>query len=281
MIDSKAELDEVVREASKINLTLSPKYLEALGKAMGKDLSKPPVTEEVRRAKEWLNSPEKRRREQLLARILVYPLGLALSKWLKTLVQSYDGTDGLFAFPVFFMGTEQLYQHFEVKIRTMKPGAHKPPESLFDVTVFKGGLETERDERILPVWWAQKLRRLGLDELPQLIQIAQGSMALTGLRPYTKFEAWGLRTLHKYRNVSQLNLEPEVIELLDTYPALIDEYQPDPALMGPLSATFAKDTPAMERLRFDREYLLRTDPKIDILLFKATIERRLQGVGAR
>ncbi|GGO36193.1 hypothetical protein GCM10010991_29740 [Gemmobacter aquaticus] len=86
--------------------------------------------------------------------------------------------------PVFFTQTRygrggRPFRLF--KIRTMVPGAEKMKETLVALSEDKGaGFKLENDPRITkPGRW---IRKLYLDELPQLLNVLRGDMALVGPR---------------------------------------------------------------------------------------------------
>lgn len=106
----------------------------------------------------------------LIALILLFPLFLIISILIKL------DTKG----PVFFIH-ERIGQNgkpfFPIKFRTMKEGAIK--EGL-------GYNVAENDPRITRV--GKFLRKYGLDELPQLINVLKGEMSLVGPRPTFRYQ---------------------------------------------------------------------------------------------
>ncbi|MFF8375724.1 sugar transferase [Streptomyces sp. NPDC015661] len=72
---------------------------------------------------------------------------------------------------------------FEIlKFRTMRVGAHAERDSLAVLNESDGHLfKVREDPRITPV--GKWLRRLSLDELPQLVNVLRGEMSLVGPRP--------------------------------------------------------------------------------------------------
>jgi exopolysaccharide biosynthesis polyprenyl glycosylphosphotransferase len=86
------------------------------------------------------------------------------------------------------------------KFRTMVIDADQQRDSLLDVNESDGpAFKIEKDPRIIPVV-GTFLRRTGLDELPQLINILKGEMSLVGPRPplpleVEKYEPWQRRRL--------------------------------------------------------------------------------------
>lgn len=76
-----------------------------------------------------------------------------------------------------------------LKFRTMRPGAEHELVELLDRNESDGGVlfKMREDPRVTGV--GRWLRRLSLDELPQLINVARGSMSLVGPRPPLPGEA--------------------------------------------------------------------------------------------
>jgi exopolysaccharide biosynthesis polyprenyl glycosylphosphotransferase len=104
--------------------------------------------------------------------------------------------------PVFFkqkrMGREQRV--FEIiKFRTMHVGAEDMRRDLLEANESSGPLFKIRDDpRVTRVgWW---VRKLSLDELPQLLNVLTGEMSLVGPRPFVIYEddkiaGWARRRL--------------------------------------------------------------------------------------
>lgn len=87
--------------------------------------------------------------------------------------------------PVIFRQTRHGYKGtpFTIyKLRTMIPNAEAVKASLVEQSVDKGpGFKIDKDPRITSV--GRVLRRLYVDEIPQLLNVLGGSMALVGPRP--------------------------------------------------------------------------------------------------
>jgi lipopolysaccharide/colanic/teichoic acid biosynthesis glycosyltransferase len=88
-----------------------------------------------------------------------------------------------------------------LKFRTMKPLAESAPHQqwmrqLIQADTPMTKLDLQNDPRLIP--FGSLLRATGLDELPQLINVARGEMSLVGPRPcipyeYEAYEAWHRR----------------------------------------------------------------------------------------
>ncbi|MGI6161128.1 MAG: sugar transferase [Christensenellales bacterium] len=90
--------------------------------------------------------------------------------------------------PVFFMQERVGFRASKfkvIKFRTMYEGAHKLEKELMKRTG-NGFVQTENDERVTSV--GNFLRKLSLDELPQIFNIFIGNMSLVGPRPLIELE---------------------------------------------------------------------------------------------
>jgi len=87
------------------------------------------------------------------------------------------------------------------KFRTMHPGAETNSHQGHTANLIKSEtpmtkLDAKHDPRVIP--FGSVLRAMGLDELPQLINVLRGEMSLVGPRPcvgyeYEMYEAWQKR----------------------------------------------------------------------------------------
>ena len=131
------------------------------------------------------------------------------------------------------------------KFRTMIPDAdrlHVP---------FSKGLRDPRVTRI-----GQLLRRLSLDELPQLINIAKGEMSFVGPRPLPLDE------------VAKLSPEFDI------------RYSVPPGLTGLWQISGRSNTSLGEWMALDTHYVLNVSARLDMAILLATVGVVLSGDGA-
>jgi lipopolysaccharide/colanic/teichoic acid biosynthesis glycosyltransferase len=106
--------------------------------------------------------------------------------------------------PVFFRQRRVGYKGREFmcyKFRTMQVDAESQPHrdhfrQLMDVEVPMTKLDARKDPRLVPL--GALLRATGLDELPQLLNVARGEMSMVGPRPcipyeYERYKLWQRR----------------------------------------------------------------------------------------
>ena len=145
-----------------------------------------------------------------------------------------------------------------LKFRTMRDGSHHHLEELLSVDEEKRLEYGERrklrdDPRRTPV--GAVLRRLSLDELPQLVNVISGEMSLIGPRPYFPGE---------------LGDRPEADEILRVRPGITGLWQ----VNGRSDRTFE------ERVEFDIEYVTRRGFWYDMSILARTVGAVLSGRGA-
>jgi lipopolysaccharide/colanic/teichoic acid biosynthesis glycosyltransferase len=145
-----------------------------------------------------------------------------------------------------------------LKFRTMRDGSHHHLEELLSVDEEKrleyGVMRKLRDDprrtRVGAV-----LRRLSLDELPQLVNVLAGEMSLIGPRPYFPGE---------------LANRPEAEEILRVRPGITGLWQ----VNGRSDRTFE------ERVDFDVEYVRNRGFAMDLAILARTVGAVLGGKGA-
>ena len=114
--------------------------------------------------------------------------------------------------PVFFRQQRvgQGGRHFDFyKFRTMVDGSDSAPHREFYRNLVNGELGANRtmykltnDPRVTPV--GRILRRLSLDELPQLFNVLRGDMSLVGPRPPIPYEV----EMYRAREMMRLSVPP-------------------------------------------------------------------------
>jgi len=114
------------------------------------------------------------------------------------------------------------------KFRSMRPGAEKEQEELAQLNRAMSPIFKMRDDpRFTRL--GRFLRRMSIDELPQLYNVLRGDMSLVGPRPptvseYARYEDWHRRRLEAYPGMTGLwqvsgrsDLSFEEMVLLDIY----------------------------------------------------------------
>jgi lipopolysaccharide/colanic/teichoic acid biosynthesis glycosyltransferase len=148
------------------------------------------------------------------------------------------------------------------KFRTMRPGgddsAHRAliaAEIRGEDTSSDGSWKLDADARITRV--GRWLRRTSLDELPQLVNVLRGDMALVGPRPCLPWEA-------------------------DMFPARFSpRFSVRPGLTGLWQVTARSTVGTLDMLRLDVEYVRSRSVRSDLSILLATIPALLRGGGAR
>jgi lipopolysaccharide/colanic/teichoic acid biosynthesis glycosyltransferase len=129
-----------------------------------------------------------------LALPVLVPLFLAVAAYIKLVSRG----------PVFYTQArvgfrERRFQMF--KFRSMKLNADTKKHESHTTFLFKSDKPMEKmdhvDPRLIPFAWV--IRSTGIDELPQLINVALGQMSLVGPRPCTVYEHEVLLPWHKRR----------------------------------------------------------------------------------
>lgn len=136
-----------------------------------------------------------------------------------------------------------------LKLRTMRtdadPTHHQAHlRQLIENDASLTKLDSSGDQRVIP--GAGVMRKLGIDELPQLINVLRGEMSLVGPRPCLGYELEGFRRWHFAR--------------FNVLPGLTGLWQ----VSGKNSTTFSK------MLELDVRYAIRTRLRDDLLILLRT-----------
>jgi exopolysaccharide biosynthesis polyprenyl glycosylphosphotransferase len=138
-----------------------------------------------------------------------------------------------------------------LKFRSMVRDAHKID---VDLATFDDKYKLKHDPRI--TMWGRVMRKLSLDELPQLLNILRGELSLVGPRPIVEDE------MRKYGNWGRLLL---------TVP---------PGLTGLWQVSGRSDTSYQQRVDFDLYYINNWSLGLDLLILARTIPAVLSRRGA-
>lgn len=162
--------------------------------------------------------------------------------------------------PVFY-GAERLGRHGRpfrmLKFRTMVNGAHHMLADLLETEPalareYQQNLKLRKDPRRTRL--GVLLRRLSIDELPQLWQVITGEMSLVGPRPYAVEEA----------------------DLLSSHPEILDSR---PALTGPWQVAGRNDLSPRLRIALDAYYVANVTLAQDLRYLAMTLKCLLRANG--
>lgn len=298
---ARERMNEVVaekyfQEVPLVNLQVPEKEIMALYSVMGLQPNRPLIPDTPLKTSGWIDSSAKRRMEIAFALIVLNIFGghLFIEHAIQK-IETIDGPPGLIDLEFGFFGEKSgIISTTVQKIRTMIRDAQSAINSPFGQTTFQAGSSNRplvEDRRIIDHPYPKSLRRSGKDELPQLLQITKMAkrreFLLAGVRGYTTEgtfpEIDGIIFLHQYRNDNRLSpyLTPTAARILEVHSKMVDIVKPIGALVSPLSAYRAKDTPHMVRMLGDILYWKYASPRVDFAIFYNSIIRRIQGVGAR
>jgi len=128
-----------------------------------------------------------------------------------------------------------------IKFRTMVEDAER----------VGGGYTPEAMDLITPI--GKLLRASSLDELPQLVNVLRGEMALIGPRP-TMPDQYERYTAFQRRRVEVL-----------------------PGITGLAQVTYRDDAPWSKRIELDVDYIDRAGPRLDVTIVLRTLRRVFSG----
>ena len=141
------------------------------------------------------------------------------------------------------------------KFRTMVVGAEgqQPEIADFRTHKFEKLKPPSRDPRVTTMGWL--LRRLSLDELPQLLNVLRGEMSLVGPRP-------------------------ETLKVVDKFPPAYHlRHETKPGLTGLAQVNGQADITYHEKVMYDLEYVKRQSSSLDLAILLRTIRVVLGGKG--
>jgi len=141
------------------------------------------------------------------------------------------------------------------KFRTMVVGAEgrQPEIADFRTHKFEPLKPPSRDPRVTTMGWL--LRRLSLDELPQLLNVLRGEMSLVGPRP-------------------------ETLKVVDKFPPAYHlRHETKPGLTGLAQVNGQADITYHEKVMYDLEYVKRQSSSLDLAILLRTIRVVLRGKG--
>lgn len=200
-----------------------------------------------RTAADAVATPGWKRALDLACILVLLPLLLPLAAALAVLVKAVSSG------PIFFRQERVGYRGRRfvcLKFRTMHPGTSTATHEDYcrdliasDAPMTK--LDDSNDDRIIP--FGPMIRAMGLDELPQLVNVIRGQMSLVGPRPClpTEYEAY----------------QPAQRRRFDVVPGLTGLWQ----VSGKNSTTFAR------MIELDLEYIRRQSLWLDLQIMGRTI----------
>ena len=141
------------------------------------------------------------------------------------------------------------------KLRTMRQNAHRDQHELRDTNDVTGPVfKMRRDPRVFP--FGRILRKLSIDELPNLVNVLRGEMSIVGPRPPLPGEVE--------------NYDDFALRRLRAKPGITCLWQ----ISGRSHVSFD------EWMRLDHAYLDNWSPTYDAMIFLSTIPAVLFGKGA-
>lgn len=146
------------------------------------------------------------------------------------------------------------------KFRTMysnaKPDIHRNyvVDLIKNGKQYKGVYKIKDDPRVTPV--GRILRKLSIDELPQVFNVLRGDMSMVGPRPPLPYEYENYDDWHKKR--------------LDVKPGITGLWQVSGRTLLPFE----------EMVKLDIEYIKRQSMALDLMIFFKTIPEMMNGKGA-
>jgi lipopolysaccharide/colanic/teichoic acid biosynthesis glycosyltransferase len=191
-----------------------------------------------------------------LDRLFAAGLGILLAPFvglLAWLIRRADGGPGVVVLPRVGRGGREFGMH---KLRTMRADDGAGLAAGARIT---SGIDT----RVTPI--GRRLRRLRIDELPQVLDVVTGRMALLGPRPETP----ELVDLGDARWQQVLRVRPGIAGPTQL---LVDDWEAE-LLRGPEASSVYRDVVLPVKLAVDAWYVERATPWIDTLVVVSLFER--------
>ncbi len=140
---------------------------------------------------------------------------------------------------------------FRTMVADVEPGAWR----IVDFDTFQFSAPAQRDARLTRA--GAVLRRLSVDELPQLLNVLRGEMALVGPRP-------------------------EVPQIVAQYPpAYHRRHDVAPGVTGLAQVSGRSDLSYAQTMAYDLGYVRRRSPRRDLAIMWRTVTAVASGAGAR
>lgn len=237
---------------------------------------------------EYLHSPQREllhlRMGQMLAMV-----GMPASSLAAAWISTYSGQSATFELPVSMFGQETI---IEKKVQTMRNGAHGERRSPYEHTTFIAHQKPDQgDKRILHVPGVRTIRKMGVDDLQQLGDVARGKTDLVGVRYFTQEELEGVRLLSLFtdKQYKRAGIGEELAWVYRNYPIIMERVQPRHAGIG-LRATISNGGDFWKLVHHgirqwgDILFVLNATRKTEFQMMSAFIKARtlkaaVQGVG--
>ena len=178
--------------------------------------------------------------------VALWPVWLVLLTAILCAIRLLDGGPVLYPQRRLGLGGREFDM---LKFRTMPVGVERPTGPVW---------AAQCDRRATPV--GRLLRRLHLDELPQVVNVVRGEMSLVGPRPE--------------RPVIAARVERE-------HPGFAARMSVLPGIAGLAQARGRFPTAPRDKLRYDRVYIAAMGPWLDLKLLAACVWRVLRGSALR